>query len=195
MLVLLVPAAAFAFDTSRRPAQSEIRIAILRPDVAYDHGRESSIQALVLRSLRSELRERGFDAYDAEMTYDEAEQARGEGNVDADYLVEVLGGEAYSDDFGGIGIGNRNADVTLAVIASRVAGQLRVYDARTMDVVANEPISRRSSALLPTSVGLGGRDFYADIALPFVQWAQIRRVAHAAARDAAEHVTTAVRGQ
>lgn len=191
MLLLMVPAAAFAFDTSRRSAQSEIRIGILRPEVQYDRGRESSIQELVLRSLCSELRERGFDAYDAEMTYDEAEH----GGVDADYLVEVIGGEAYSDDFGGIGIGNRNADVTLAVIASRVAGQLRVYDARTMDVIANEPISRRSSAVLPTSVGLGGRDFYADIALPFVQWAQIRRVAHAAARDAAEHVTTAIRGE
>ena len=186
-MLLLLPSAAFAFDATHRPT----RIGILRPLVQYDAGRESSIQDLVLRSLSAELRDRGFDAFDAEMTYDEADRGR----TDADYLVEVVGGDAYSDDYGGIGIGNRNADVTLAVVASRVAGQLRVYDGRTLELIAKEEISRRSSAILPTSVGLGGREFFAVIAVPFVQWAQVRRVAHAAAKDAAAIVTTTVRGE
>jgi hypothetical protein len=188
LLVLLAPGVAFAFDASRHPA----RIGVLRPLAQYDRGRESSIQDLVLRSLRSELRERGYDAFDAQMTYEEAER-RDAGT--ADYLVEVVGGDAYSDDYGGIGIGGRNAEVTIAVIASRVAGQLRIYDARTMELLANKSISRRSSAVLPTSIGLGGREFYAVVALPFVQWAQFRRVAHAAAHDAAEIVTTTLQGQ
>jgi len=186
-MLLLVPGAAFAFDTSHRPA----RIGVLRPLTEYDRGRESSIQNLVLHSLRAELRDRGFEVFDAGMTFEEAER----GGANADYLVEVVGGEGYSDDFGGIGIGGRDADVTLSVVASRVAGHLRIYDGRTMEVLASEPISRRSSAVLPTSIGAGGRDFYAVIALPFVQWAQMRRVAHAAARDAANAVVDTVRGQ
>lgn len=187
LVLLLVPGAAFAFDTGHRPA----RIGVLRPLPEDEGGRQSSIQNLVLHSLTAELRERGFEVFDAGMTVEEA----GRRSANADYLVEVVGGDGYSDDFGGIGIGGRDADVTLSVVASRVAGQLRVYDARTMEVLANEPISRRGSAVLPTSIGAGGRDFYAVIALPFVQWAQMRRVAHAAARDAANAVTAAVRGQ
>lgn len=185
LVLLLLPSAAFAFDATRRPT----RIGILLPLTQFDRGRESSIQHLVLRSLGAELCERGFDAFDAGVTIDEAERE----TVDADYLVEVIGGNAYSDDYGGVGIGGRHADVTLAVVASRVAGQLRIYDARTLDLLTKEEISGRSSAVLPTSVGLGGREFFAVVALPFVQWAQIRRVAHAAAKDAATIVTTTVR--
>jgi hypothetical protein len=192
LLLFLVPGVAFAFDTNRRPAdEKHVRIGILHADVQYERGRESSVQELVLRSLRTELRERGFDAFDAEMTYDDAQRRE----ADADYLVEVIGGESYSDDYGGVGIGDRNADVTLAVIASRVAGQLRIYDAHTMELLATKSIARRSTAILPTSVGLGGREVYAVVALPFVQWAQSRRVAHAAAHEAAALVASTVRGE
>ena len=186
-----MPGVAFAFDTNHRPADATPRIGILRPMAHYEGRRESSVQELVLRSLRTELRQQGFDAFDAEMTYEDT----GRRDVDADYLVEVIGGETYSDDYGGIGIGDRNADVTLAVIASRVAGQLRIYDGHTMELLATKSISRRSSAVLPTSIGLGGREFYAVVALPFVQWAQYRRVARGAAHDAAALVASTVRGE
>lgn len=187
LVLLFLAGSAFAFDTTRHP----VRIAILRPVAHFDGDAESSIQNLVLRSLTARLRERGFDAFDAGMTYDDA---AGREAV-ADYLVEIAGGEAFSDDYGGVGFGSRNADVMLEVVASRVAGQLRVYDGRTLDLLAREDISRRSSAILPTSIGLGGREYFAVIALPFVQWVQVRRVAHAAARDAAAAVTDTVRGQ
>ena len=186
-MLLLLPSAAFAFDATHRPT----RIGILRPVDEYFVGRESSVQDLVLRSLAAELRQRGFDAYESDMTIDDVEK----GSADADFLVEVAGGDAYSDDYGGIGVGNRNADVTLAVVASRVAGQLRIYDGQTLELLAKEEISRRSSAILPTSIGLGGHELFAVVALPFVQWAQVRRVAHAASRDAADIVTTTLRGQ
>src|SRR5262245_1885268 len=134
LALLLVPGAAYAFDPNRSaPPDGPLRIGVLHPSLEYDMGREGSIQDLVLRTMQSELRQRGFDVFELDRTLDELE---GE-ELDADYLVEIAGGDAYSDDFGGIGIGNRDADVTLAVVASRVAGQVRIYDSRTLEVLAD----------------------------------------------------------
>lgn len=192
LLLLILPSAAFAFDAKRRPAAENARIGILRPTMQYNDGREAGASTAILRAMGKELRERGFDVTDVDMTYDEA--SRG-GVSGVDYLVEVLGSDAYRESYGGVGVGNRNADVTLEVIVARVAGQLRVYDGATMDVLADAPISRRSTAILPTSLGLGDRHFFAVLALPVAQWAQSRRVARGAAHDAAMLVESTLRGE
>ncbi|HKR63045.1 MAG TPA: hypothetical protein VJZ00_04870 [Thermoanaerobaculia bacterium] len=190
LFLLLVPGVAFAFDAKRDAAKSEIRIGILRPMMQYDDEREAGASTAILRAMRKELREQGFDVFESDMTFDEAARLRSTG---ADYLVEVIGGEPVSEDYGGLGVGGANADVTLAYVVSRVAAQLRVYDGQTLEVLANEPISKRTSALLPTSIGVGDRSFFAVFALPVAEWAQYRRVARAAAHDAATLVASAVR--
>ena len=60
LLLLMLPAAAFAFDTTRHA----VRIGVLHAPDAYD----AQVSALVNRMLREELRKRGFDAFDADMT-------------------------------------------------------------------------------------------------------------------------------
>ena len=58
-----------------------------------------------------------------------------------------------------------------------------------------EPVSRNRKALLPTSVGLGGRYAFASIGLAFIERAQVRGVANDLARDVARIVTETVRAK
>jgi hypothetical protein len=184
MALLLAANAAFAFDSARRAAGSTARIAVLRG--------ESDVQQAVADALRRELRTRGLDAFDAERTYDELRDS----NADlADFYVEITGGDASTEDYGGIGISGRHGDVELGVVVSRLAAELRVYDGNTMELLATQNLSKRSTAVLPTSVGIGGRALYAFIALPFIERAQHRSVARAAAREAATLVAATVRGE
>jgi hypothetical protein len=186
VFLVFVPGIAMAFDGTRHPA----RIAVLLPADTQARADESPASDEVTRYLARELRQRGFDAFDADRTYDEAVR---DGAGDADYAIEIIGEDSRSVDRGGVGVGGRHGEVSISVLTSRVAAELRVYDGQTMELIASEDLSRRSTALLPTSVGLGGRAFFAWVALPFVERAQMRGVARAAARDAASAVTAAVR--
>lgn len=178
--LLLAANAAFAFDSARRTS----RIAVLRG--------ESDVQQVVADALRRELRARGLDAFDAERTYDDVRD--GDAGL-ADFYVEITGGDASTEDYGGVGISGRHGDVELGVVVSRLAAELRVYDGNTMELLATQSLSKRSTAVLPTSVGIGGRALYAFIALPFIERAQHRSVARAAAREAATLVAATVRGE
>lgn len=177
LLLLTMPAAAFAFDTTRRA----VRVGVLHAPDAYDQ----RVSALVNRLLREELRKRGFDAFDADMTFDEAMQSD---TSTADIYVEVVGGEVDSDNQGGVALGGRTVDFSMDLVVSRVAADLRIYDAGTMELLATHPLNRKSSALLPTSFGVGGPSVFASFGIPFVVRAHARSVARDAARDAASHV-------
>ena len=182
VLMILAMPAAFAFDTTRRP----VRIGVLHASDAYD----ARVSALVNRMLREELRKRGFDAFDTNMTFDEA--ARSDENV-PDFYVEIEGGAVDSDNAGGVAIGGRTVDVSMDLVVARVAADLRVYDAGTMELITTESLKKKSAALLPTSIGVGGYDAFAVLAMPFVERAHARSVARDAARDAASRVADAIR--
>ncbi len=188
LILIFVPAAAFAFDTTRRAE----RVGILLSAADFDHERETVVEREVRRALLEELRERGFDAFDAERTFDEVSR---DGELAADYLVEMIGGDPQSEEYGGLGIGGRHIEFTVGMIVSRVAADIRVYDAETMEVLAMESLSRRRTAVVPTSLGFGGNHVLAVVALPFFYRAQYRSVARGAARDAATLVTATIRGQ
>jgi hypothetical protein len=177
MMLIAFPIVAFAFDATR-----QTRIGVLRCNDA--------LQADVAESLRRELRARGFDAFDAVRTYDEAVE---DGAPVADYYVEVVGGEASSVEHGGIGVGSRHVGVSVGVLVSRVAAELRVYDGETLQLVSSHDLSKRSTMLAPTSVGFGGGSLFAYIATPFIERAQVRRMVRAAGRDAAALVIDTVR--
>jgi hypothetical protein len=184
--LLLAANAAFAFDAKRKP----LRVGVLRVADEYRHGTESYVAINVVRYLREELRNRGLDAFDAKMTYDDL--ARGDTPRDADYYVELLGAAATSDSYGGIGIGTYDLGVSIEVLVARVAAELRVYDAETLETVARDGLAKRNTAVMPTSVGIGGPRLFAMIAVPFVHAAQYRRVVQAAARDAATRIDAAL---
>ena len=188
LCLLWISGAAFAFDTTRRAD----RIGILLSAGDFDSEGETVVEREVRRALREELAKRGFDVFDAELTLDEASR---DGVAAADYLVEIAGGDPQSEEYGGLGIGSRHIDFTIGMIVSRVAADIRVYDAETMQVIATNNLSRKSSAVVPTSLGIGGSRVFAAVALPFFYRSQYRNVARAAARDAATFVTTTIRGQ
>jgi hypothetical protein len=183
VLLLLVPgAAALAFDETRAAP----RVGVLR------YGYEATpVGDEVVRHLVAELRDRGVDAFDAQLTYDEAAD---EGYAEADYLVEIAA-DAEGGDFGGIGVGGEHGGVELSVLVARVAAEVRVYDGRTFELLSKDNLRKRSTAVLPTALAIGGRRAWLAIAVPFAQWAQQKRVVRGAARDAASRVTATLAGQ
>ncbi|MFL6248255.1 MAG: hypothetical protein ACJ74H_19685 [Thermoanaerobaculia bacterium] len=177
--LMLLATSAFAFDSTK----SAQRIGVLRS--GHD------IDPTMMRALVSELRGRGFDAFDAGLTYDELLDE--EAVPIADYVIEIRGGEPIMTDHGGVGIDGRHAGVELGIVSSKVRAELIVYDGDTMQKIASNDLSKRTTALVPTSVGVGGGWLYAYVALPFIERAQNRSVAKKAARDAASFVMTTIR--
>jgi hypothetical protein len=175
--LMLVATTALAFDSSK----SDERIGVLRG--------MSEAESLIARSLLTELRNRGLDAFDAGVTYEELMDE--EAVPIAGYVIE-LRGDTRTADYGGIDVAGRHADVSLGLVVSKLASELRVYDGHTMTLVASADLSKRSTALLPTSVGIGGGAVFAYVVLPFVERVQHRNVARRAARDAAEFVASVV---
>lgn len=179
--VALVATTAFAFDSTKSAA----RIGVLRG--TFDG------ESRMTRALIAELRGRGFDAFDAQRTYDEL--LDDEAVQIADYIVEIRGGAPRTTDNGGIGVSTRHADVEVGIVTSKMDAELRVYDGSTMELVATSDLKKRTTALMPTGVGIGGGAIYAYIALPLLERAQHRNVAKKIAREAASFVTATVRGE
>ena len=178
--LLFLAGAARAFDAT--PA---------RPSVGVLHPEEiSSVERAFHDELRAQLRERGFDVFDARVSFDELAL---DPDRDADWYVEVIPARGETIDYGGVGIGGRHADVTLGLLVSRIGAEVHVYRGRTLERIATESLTKKNTALVPTSVGFGGRSLFAAIALPFVERAQVRRVARSAARDLAGRIASAVR--
>lgn len=181
LCLMLVATTASAFDATKRAE----RIGVVRGT--------SDGESTMTRALVGELRSRGFDAFDVELTFEELLDQ--EAVPIADYIIEIRGGEPRTADYGGIGIGGRHADVELGIMVSKVSAELRLYDGATMSVIATSDLSKRTTALMPTSVGIGGGAIYAYLALPFIERAQHRSVAKKAAREAASFVTATLRGK
>lgn len=178
--LLLAAASAFAFN----PAPASPRVGVLRVSEDYGHS-ERSVANLVVSYLRDELRQRGVDAYDTRLTYEQVSKGDGE---DADYYVEIVGAGGESGSLGGIGVGTWDAGVSVDVIVSHVAAELRVYDGHTGQLLKSHQLNKRNTAVMPTSVYLGGSHVFAALTVPFVQHAQYKRISRSAARDAAQMV-------
>jgi hypothetical protein len=183
-LILLVTPA-YAFD----PTPGRERVGVLRPGDSFTPG-AAAIEKTLHDTLCAELRARGFEVLDVEQTFDDLAM---DPDRDADWYVELVPAHAESADYGGVGVGGRHADVTLGVVVSRIAAEVRVYRGRTLELLATESLAKRNTALLPTSIGVGGSHIFAALALPFVTRAQERSVARAAGRDLASRITAAIR--
>jgi hypothetical protein len=180
IFTMLIAIPAFGFNTTLTRGD---RVGVLLPSV-LDQSDEWVARA-VSSYLTRELRDRGLDAFDARMDYDDL---RTEDRIDADYYVEVISGDGESRARGGIGIGTDSLGVDLGVIVSHVAARMRIYDARTLEMLDEYDLQRGNTTVLPTAVGVGGRHVSAWIALPFVQYARYRAAARAVAREAASRI-------
>ncbi len=183
-LIVLAASPALAFRTTLRRGD---RVAVLRPQLRDDYRGAESVARTVCHYLQRELRSRGLDAFDARLTYDDVVR---DGRTDADYYVEVVSSDAAAAPVGGVGIGNRNVGVDVAVVISRVAATLRLYDGRTLELIDTLDLRRNSSALMPTAIGIGGDRVSLWLAIPFVQYSRYRAAARAVAQDAAEQIAS-----
>lgn len=175
--LVVIPGVALAFEPTSRPT----RIGVLRGS--------AHVPQYVADALRNELRQRGFDAFDARRTH---EELVADGAAVADYYIELAAAEMDSTEHGGVGIGTSHGGVSVGVVVSRMAAELRVYDGETLELLSSHDLAKRNTAVVPTSVGVGGRALFAWIALPFIEAAQERTVMRATAREAAVVVAAAV---
>ncbi|HYU26755.1 MAG TPA: hypothetical protein VEO74_16195 [Thermoanaerobaculia bacterium] len=164
------------------------RVGVLRMSERFDVASEETVARTIENDLPRTLRDRGFDAFDAHATYDDVRRGDGPG---AAYYVEVVGARAGDREAVGVGVGAENVYASIGVVVSRVAAEVRLYDGKTLELVDRWDLSKKSTAVVPTSVGVGGRFVWAAIALPFVHYGQYRGAAHDVARQAAERIAQA----
>ena len=185
-LLLLVSTPLFAINTT--VLRRGDRVGVLRMSERFDLASEETVARTIESDLPRVLRDRGFDAFDAHATYDDVRRGDGPG---AAYYVEVVGARAGDREAVGVGVGAENVYASIGVIVSRVAAEVRLYDGKTLELVDRWDLAKKSTAVVPTSVGIGGRFVWAAIALPFVHYGQYRNAAHDVARQAAERIAQA----
>lgn len=151
---------------------------------AFSSGADQTVAKTVQNDLCSELRNLGFDAFDTRTTFDDL---RAHGEPPADFYVEVVSSNAANSPLGGGGVGNGSIGVNIAVVLSRVAAEVRLYD-RTLQLIDHYELHRDLSSIVPTGIDFGGRLFWARIPLPILQYAQYRAAAHAVAQQAAARI-------
>jgi hypothetical protein len=173
---------AFALTQSPRPGD---RIGILHMSDRNAHGAEQAVANSIQNDLRRELRDLGFDAYDVRLTYDELSR---HSLPDAEYFVEIISSPSANHPVGGASVGAGAVSVEVGVVVAQVAAEVRVYDGRTLNPIAQFDLHKNNTAVLPMGIGLGGRFAWAYFALPFMQYGQYRAAAHAVARQAAERI-------
>jgi hypothetical protein len=181
LLLLAAATSALAFDTTKRGN----RVGVLVARARYVSGPESAMAASIGKYLREELQKSGFDAFDANVTYDELAR---NATTSADYYVEVSSSDSSSHSPAGIGVGGNSVAVDISVIVAHVAAEVRLYDGRTLELIRRFDLERSNKGIAPTSIGIGTPGLFGWIAIPIAEIVQFRRVAHDVARDAAAHI-------
>ena len=165
------------------------RIGVLRMSERFD-GSEQTVANAIENVLPRALHERGFDAFDAQRTF---EDIRGGDAPPAAFYVEVVGAHAREREAAGIGVGAETVGATLGVIVSHVAAEVRLYDGKTLELVDRWDLAKKNTTVAPTSLGIGGRYFWGAIALPILHFGQYRSAARDVAQQAAERIAEAAR--
>jgi hypothetical protein len=75
----------------------------------------------------------------------------------------------------------------LAILVSRVATEVRVYDGRTLELLRSFHLERHGTAVVPTGIGVGNMtgDIAFWAAVPLMRWFHDRGAARDVAADAA----------
>ena len=172
-----------AFNPSAETGQP--RICILRTDYEEDE-MTTRVAAMMRGFLAKELRDAGFETVHSRATFNDV--LEGDDADIADIYVEFVRGDAEDYDYGGIGVAGRHGGVELGVVMAQVAAGIRVYDARTMQLIDEFSVEARDRAVLPTAIGAGGRHVGLWIGVPLMRGLRYRAVAREAAADAAETI-------
>jgi len=156
LLVVLVLVSIPAFAINRSRVRAGDRVGVLR---SFPGERDP-----IERSLVRELRARGIDAFDAEVTYEDL--VRGDAASAAWYVeVSFAGHEAPAC---GVGVGAGPVSTTVAVVDSDIAAHMRLLDGRTFEEIDAFDLRRHGRSVQPTGIGLGGRAIWAWLPLAFL---------------------------
>jgi hypothetical protein len=184
LILLLACAIAVPAFALTRPPRPGDRIGVLRMSDRYTHGPEQTVAKTVQADLRNELRDRGFDAFDARVTFDELRR----GTPNADYYVEIVSSHTLNHPIGGVGAGQIGIAVEVAVVVSRVAAEMRLYDGRTLDLIESYDLRKDKTAVVPAAIGMGNTRLWLFAAIPFLQYGQYRAAAHEVAAEGAARI-------
>lgn len=188
LLALLLVPVANAFDSR---SSADPRVAILIDDSAAR--RSAKLQRSVAESLAQELRHRGIDCRILNGTIDDFSDI---GRRD-DLYVEIRQANAGSNSFGGVGAGGRIGSVgvggEISLIGSHAEATLHLYDGQTLDLVEEIEVDASSRGPALTGIGLGGRNSYGFLHLPFFGRRHERAAARQLGREAAWKILEAQR--
>lgn len=179
LLVSAIAVPAFSFIATPRPGD---KIGVLRIAANFDNRTERSVAGTVQSALVGELKDLGFQAFDAHMTYD---QLTRQGRGDAAFYVEVLSGQADGHQAGNVGAALGHVAVQVGVLVAQVAAQVRLYDGHSLNELQTWDLQKDSTAVVPTGIGFAGYPIFAAIALPIFQYGQYKVAAHEVAYQAA----------
>jgi hypothetical protein len=182
-LSLAIVQPALAFDPTPREAGN--RITLLQGPTYHGGEYEERAAARIRKQLVSELRERGYDAIDGEMSYDDA--VRG-GRRDSGLYIEIAPDSATTDSAAIARVDLPHASVDLAVLVSRVAAELRVYDARSLNLIVKRNLHRQDVRVVPTGVGTGTYRASVWLALPVFEYARYRAAVNGVVQDAVQEI-------
>jgi hypothetical protein len=171
--------------TGKPASRHALRVGVLRTSDGWQNADLNAAAVAIERELAEQLRSSGVDAFDTHRTLDEA---RDEEIAGADILVEVSGGAARSRDIGGIDVADRHLTATLGLVISKVAAEVRVYDARSLELLDRFDLTSTRAAVLPTYIGIRNADLFAWATVPFVRHLQYRSAIRSVAEDAAQRI-------
>jgi hypothetical protein len=183
--VALICALALPLFGLTRPVHPGARIGVLRmpPDV-YNSEPSKTIATNIQNDLRIELASRGFGSFDAAVTFNDLQRG---GAAPADYYVEI-----------GCSFGSRTSGMAAAAVgpiminseiaASDVDAEVRLFNGRTLELVARYELRRKRRSVIPAGVGIGTYGLWAMLPLPLVRDAQFRALEREIAREAADRI-------
>src|SRR5258708_9815769 len=156
LLLLVTPVWALkGTPDGKRP----LRIAVLHTSDRWGDPGMDAAAAAIEHEIVGQLRQRGAEAWEARRMLEDV--ANDDTSPEADLLVEVTAGPARLHEIGGIGVSDTHFAATLGLVLSRVAAEVRLYDARTHELVDHYELSKSKTAVLPTSFGIRDSRFFA----------------------------------
>jgi hypothetical protein len=182
LLVVAVPSFALkGTPDGKRP----MRVGVLHTGDQWADWNYDRAAAAIEHEIVAQFRERGIEAWETHRTLKDAFQD----NVEpADLYIEVSGGDARIHEIGGVDISGPHVATTLGVIISKAAAEVRVYDGRTLDLVDRFELSKRRTAVVPTSIGLREGPIFGLTVVPIFQHLQYRAAVRDVAKEAAERI-------
>ena len=180
LAALLLPATAAAVEVRPLPGD---RIGVM-PIRGERHSFGRSVADALPSYLVSELRRAGYDAH----RVDRPERSpRNRDEVD-DFYIELSFADVDGGDYGGVGVGHDHVGAEVSVVAAHLSVDVRIYDAASDRLVDSLELDATAVTPMLTGVGVGGRDGYLFLSLPFFERIPYRVAAKKIARAAAREV-------